>query len=265
MTRRRRAFGHGKVILLGEHAVVYGQPALAAGLSVGVWADARRRQRAAHGAGVGARGARERWPAGGGFRGDPGIFHAGELDVRWAALPTRAGLGSSAAISIAVARARRAPRRRGPMPRVARRGRRRRRWSFMGRLRGSTRPRPRRRGGTLSARQGLAAGGGAATDDHLRGALRRAARHRAQVDAVGSLRERAPIVGKVIALLGGGGGAASGAGARRHRRARPPARRGPRSAGGAAGLLAELDALVHGARAAGAVAPSSPARGAAAR
>ena len=36
-----------KVILLGEHAVVYGHPALAAGLSVGIAATARARQRAA--------------------------------------------------------------------------------------------------------------------------------------------------------------------------------------------------------------------------
>lgn len=36
------AFGRGKVILLGEHGVVYGHPALAAGLAVGVNATATR-------------------------------------------------------------------------------------------------------------------------------------------------------------------------------------------------------------------------------
>ena len=38
---RGRGFGHGKVILVGEHAVVHGHVALAAGISVGIEAQAR--------------------------------------------------------------------------------------------------------------------------------------------------------------------------------------------------------------------------------
>ena len=106
-----RTFGHGKVILLGEHAVVYDQPALAAGLSLGIWAEARD--------GTGTLTAPD-WhlqaragdatPLGQAFAAilrrlalpEVGV----DIDVRIGGdLPPRAGLGSSAAIAIALARA----------------------------------------------------------------------------------------------------------------------------------------------------------------
>jgi len=100
-------FGHGKLILLGEHAVVFGQPALAAGIPRGVRAvatpgDGRVQvpawgidARAGDGTPVGTAAARllERL----GARG---------LDFQLEAeIPSRAGLGSSAAMAVALARA----------------------------------------------------------------------------------------------------------------------------------------------------------------
>jgi mevalonate kinase len=99
--------GHAKVILAGEHAVVYGHPALAAGLSVGITARAR--------AGSG----RLRVPAWGldAAAGDDSPvgralaailrrLETPALDVDAdAEVPARAGLGSSAALAVAIARA----------------------------------------------------------------------------------------------------------------------------------------------------------------
>ena len=102
-------FGHGKVILLGEHAVVFGQPAVAAGIRAGVRAHASP--------GCGAISA----PAWGleAQVGDDSLtgqavgrlmdsLHsdARSLDF-WleADVPARAGLGSSAAMAVAIARA----------------------------------------------------------------------------------------------------------------------------------------------------------------
>lgn len=102
-------FGHGKVILLGEHAVVFGQTAVAAGIRAGVRAHASP--------GTGAVSA----PAWGldaqvGDDSRPGQAVGLLLDRLgtnrhsldfWleAEVPARAGLGSSAAMAVALARA----------------------------------------------------------------------------------------------------------------------------------------------------------------
>jgi mevalonate kinase len=99
--------GHGKVILVGEHAVVYGHPAVAAGLSVGITVRARPGD------------GRLRVPAGGreAVAGDDSPvgralaaivrrLDAPALDFEAdAEVPSRAGLGSSAALAVAIARA----------------------------------------------------------------------------------------------------------------------------------------------------------------
>ena len=101
-----RGLGHAKVILVGEHAVVYGHPALAAGLSVAISAEGRK------GSG------RLRVPAWGleATAGDDSQagralaaivrrLEAPALDFEVdAQFPSRAGLGSSAALAVAVAR-----------------------------------------------------------------------------------------------------------------------------------------------------------------
>jgi len=106
----REPFGHGKVILLGEHAVVYDQPALAAGLSRGLAAAATpgsgRLTVPAWELDVNARDASS--PVARAYAAILGALGAADssMDVTVKAdLPARAGLGSSAAFAISIARA----------------------------------------------------------------------------------------------------------------------------------------------------------------
>ncbi len=102
-----RGFGHGKVILVGEHAVVHGHPALAAGISTGIAVEAR--------AGKGLlrvpawnleASAGDGTPVGRALEAIIRRIEAPALDFEAdARIPSRAGLGSSAALATAVARA----------------------------------------------------------------------------------------------------------------------------------------------------------------
>jgi mevalonate kinase len=106
-------FGHGKVILVGEHAVVYGHAALAAGISAGVTATARVAQESTS---PSSRLSVPAWNldvrSGDGSTVGQALesivrrLEAPALDVvADARIPSRAGLGSSAALATAVARA----------------------------------------------------------------------------------------------------------------------------------------------------------------
>lgn len=100
------AFAHGKVILLGEHAVVYGVPAIAAGISIGARATARAADRAKLTLGDQEIDAARSADLVGALTSLLGALGAGPHEVVVSSdLPAGAGLGSSAAMGVAAARA----------------------------------------------------------------------------------------------------------------------------------------------------------------
>jgi mevalonate kinase len=100
-----RAFAPGKVIVLGEHAAVYGHPALAAPLSRGVHAIAVRSKlcEVVAPAGLSEAQAATLQRA---FRAGAAVFGTPKVRVEVSSdLPVSVGLGSSGALSVACARA----------------------------------------------------------------------------------------------------------------------------------------------------------------
>ena len=98
-----KAFAPGKVILLGEHAVVFGFPAVAGPLEQGVTVALER----GSGGGVTLKGAPEGPSAiAHALRKCAQAFHVSNVEVEITGdLPQSVGLGSSAAVSVALVRA----------------------------------------------------------------------------------------------------------------------------------------------------------------